>query len=526
MKISGGIVYFLSAACFFLCSCSEPPIEPRSVNPADALVYLETKDLGKAISAITDNEKFRTAVKTVPNVSPLNGMKLSVAVTGFETKESPADDEGSVLNFQPRFVAVVETNAWNFQANGFAENKLGEFINDAYGGEVELVTSSKYDGTFYTWTAKDGRKAFALVQGSVIYFGNDVSAIEKCQAVKRGEADAIAGSGKFDGADRLAFGFVSRDGMAQLSNIVGISLAMKAGEDADIKSFIARVLPEILRNSVDEMSWSSERTDNGISDRYTIKLNNEIATAANTAFTKSGAATDNFAEFVPQNAASATRYDLSDPKLAWQRTVEIVRSRTDAISGNFIGLFANSLFEPYAIADPEKFLGAIAGRITTVKLNAEGENTVVIGEIKNADEIKASLIEEISFAKPPEKRGDAQIWRSDDGEFAAAFVGKMIIVGDAEAVNKCLAANETGENITKLPLFNSQTGTAVTTSREIDPDARMLEVLGGRKVPEAALVTRSFTTTSFDENGIKRETLSDFGLIGTIIEQFGQERTQ
>jgi len=527
-SISRSIIYFLAVSCF-LCSCSDPPIDTRSVIPADALVYLETRDLGKAISAITDNEKFRTAAKTAPNVSPLNGMKLSVAVTGFETKEDPVDGEGSVLNFQPRFVAVLETNAWNFQANSFAENKLGEFINDTYGGDVELMTSSKYDGKFYTWTAKDGRKAFALVQGSVVYFGNDVSAIEKCQAVKRGEADPIAGNEKLDNADRLASGFVSREGMAQLSNIIGISLAMNAGEDTDIRSFVARVLPEILRNSVDELTWESTKTENGISDRYAIDLNNEIVEAAKISFAKSGTAINNFAEFVPQNAASATRYDLSDPKVAWQKIVETVRSRTDAISGNLIGLFASSVFEPYAIADPEKFLGSISGRIMTVKLNAEDENTVVIAEMKNVDEIKASLIKDIFFTKPSEKRADAEIWRSDDGEFAAAFVGRIIIVGDAATVMKCLTAKESGENITKLPLFdrlNSQTGTSVTTVRETDPEAKLIEALGGRKDPDAPLVTRSFTTTSFENNEIKRETFSDFGLIGMIIEQFSKDNTQ
>ncbi len=411
-SITVGLIFLLAVVCFFALSCSEPAIDPRSVIPADALIYLETEDLGKAISAITENEKFRSAAAAIPNVSPLSGMKLSVAVTGFETKESPADGEGSVLNFQPRFVAVAETNAWNFQANSFAENKLGEFINDAYGGEVELITAGKYGGKFYTWTAKDGRKAYALVQGSVIYFGNDVTAIEKCQAVKRGEAESIAASDKLIGSDRLAFGFVSQDGMAQLANIVGISLAIKAGEDADIKSFIARVLPEVLRNSVNELSWTARKTDQGIEDKYTVKLNPEVARSVNESLSVSNAATDNLAEFVPINAASATRYDLSDPKLAWQNTLEIIRSRTDAVSGNLISVFSNSLFESYAIDDPQKFLDFVGGRVMTVKLDAENENAVAIAEVKNIDEVKASIAKEILIFKDSRKSEATQ--RSGD----------------------------------------------------------------------------------------------------------------
>jgi len=521
-----GYFFLLAAVCLLVCSCSEPAIEPRNVIPADALIYLETEDLGKTISAITDNKKFRSAAAKVPNILPLNGMKLSIAVTGFETKESQADGEGSVLNLQPHFVAVAETNAWNYQANSFVENNLGEFINDAYGGEVELLTSTKYDGKFYTWTANDGRKVFALVQGSVIYFGNDITAIEKCQAVKRSEIDSISGNEKFAGSDRLAFGFVSPEGMAQLSNIIGVSLAINAGEDADIKSFIARVLPEILRNSVDEISWSSVRTESGLTDKYSIKLKNDAAAAANISFEKSGITVDGLSEFVPLNAESATRYDLLDPKLAWQKAIEIVRSRTDAISSNLIGLFSDSLFEPYAISDPERFLGQIGSRIITLKLTAEDESTAVIAEVKNADEIKASLTKDISFTKPPEKQADAEIWRSEDGDLSAAFIGKIIIIGDSEAVMKCLTAKQSGENITKLPLFDhfvSLDGVAVTSVNETGSAIKLIEILGGGKASDEKLNTHSFTTTSFDQNGINRETLSDFGLIGRIIEQFGKE---
>jgi hypothetical protein len=144
-----------------------------------------------------------------------------VAVTGFETKEQPVSEENSVLNFTPRFVAVLDTNAWNFQAIKFTEEKLGSFINDVYGGDVLLETSDKPDGKYFVWTANDGRKAYGLVKGSVVFFGNDESSIEKCLAVKRGESDSISKNPKVTNGDRLAFGYVSSDGLAQIANIAG-----------------------------------------------------------------------------------------------------------------------------------------------------------------------------------------------------------------------------------------------------------------------------------------------------------------
>ena len=70
-----------------LTSCGSKPTDLRTVIPADALVYLETSDLGKAVAAITENKSFQQLAKTQPETSVLNGIKLVVAVTGFQTSE-------------------------------------------------------------------------------------------------------------------------------------------------------------------------------------------------------------------------------------------------------------------------------------------------------------------------------------------------------------------------------------------------------------------------------------------------------
>ena len=53
------------AAVLILSSCSSPgPTDVRTVIPGDALIYLETQDLGKALQAVTDNDAFRAAAKS------------------------------------------------------------------------------------------------------------------------------------------------------------------------------------------------------------------------------------------------------------------------------------------------------------------------------------------------------------------------------------------------------------------------------------------------------------------------------
>lgn len=66
----------------------------------------------------------------------------------------------------------------------------------------------------------------------------------------------------------LAFGYVSADGIAQLSNLAGVSTALEATEDEDGRSFIARVLPQVLRGAVKEVFWTAVSTPAGIEDKY------------------------------------------------------------------------------------------------------------------------------------------------------------------------------------------------------------------------------------------------------------------
>src|SRR4030095_8939258 len=127
----------VSAVIAFCFSCSYKATDPRTVLPADPLVYLESRDLARTLGAITNNQKFDAAAKSKPNLAALRGVKVSIAVTGFETSEQSFTEENAVLKFQPRFVAVVETNAWSWQTTSFIEDKLGEFVNDVYAGEVE-----------------------------------------------------------------------------------------------------------------------------------------------------------------------------------------------------------------------------------------------------------------------------------------------------------------------------------------------------------------------------------------------------
>lgn len=516
--------FLLLVAGLLASSCgSSQPTDVRTVIPGDALVYLETQDLGKALHAVTDNDAFRAAAKSQPDFSVLNGIKVGVAVTGFETKDVTGTDGASELNVQPRFVAVAETNAWNYQAIKFAENKLGEFVNDIYGGGVELERFPRYEGDYFVWTADDGRKAYGLVIGSVILFANDETTIEKCVAVRKGEVESIAKNSKLPTDDLLALGYVSPDGVAQVANLATIQLAVGAGEEEEVRGFIARVLPEIVRNSVKDATWTSRKTEQGIEDAYTFTTDPEIAKVLEQSIKPGSGNPVSGLELVPIELVSATQYDLQDPQVAWRGLLLTAQRQISGIGGELIGAVGSSLFEPYGVDDAEGFLGAVDGKILSLRFDQEGEDLVVIATPKDLVKLKTSLEKEFKLMPQGEKVGAAEVWRSEEGELAFAVVGERVLLGHAESVLKCLS--KSGPESWAAQRLKWLSGApAFSVGVDSDPNAALVEVLGQRNDEKKPLFQTYQTSTSFTSKGILRTQESTFGLIGSIIEQFAKEQ--
>ncbi len=508
----------------FLFSCNSQPSDLRALAPAETLVYLETNDLSKTLDALTENKAFETLAKNKPDFSALEKMQLAIAVTGFETSEQQVTTENAVLNFKPRFVAIAETHAWNWQTLKFTENKLGEFVNETYGGEVSLKKIDKNGGKFFVWTAKDGRKVFAFVRNSRIYFGNDESAIEKCLAVGRGEADSLAKSGKnFENAkDALAFGYVSGDGIAQIANLVGVSAAIEASDEDAGRSFIAEVLPPLLRNSVKEIFWTATKSNNGIEDKYSITTAPEVSSVFKETLVPPTKNQTNSAEFLPPEIFGATRYNLKNPQIAWRSLLLVAAKQTDALSGKILIEFSDSLLAAYGVSDAETFISAIDSDILTAQFDAEGEKPVVIVGVKDSTNLKKSIAE-INFKIPGEKQENAEIWKSEDGEIAAAFTENKLILGDTESVLNCLQAKKNKRTFTGNALYKTfieGDSVAATFGKDDNSAEKIVKVLTETKTENQRVVTNYITKTRVIEKGIERKTVSPFGLIGTILEQF------
>ncbi|MEQ1922822.1 MAG: hypothetical protein ABL952_09975 [Pyrinomonadaceae bacterium] len=498
----------------------------RTLVPAETLVYLETNDLAAALQPIVDAKPFKEVAKTKPDFSALKGVQLAVAVTGFETSEEKLTDEHSVGRVQPRFVAVADTHAWNYQAVAFAEKKLGGFVADIYDSEPTLERSDKHGGEYFIWTAQDGRKAYALVIDSIIYFGNDESAIDKCLAVKRGEADSVAKAGKVKPASQesLASGYVSTDGVAQIANLVGLQFASQASEESEVQSAIAGILPQLIRNSVTDISWTSTKTEKGIEDKYQIGMPSEVANVFNETMAPSDTPDFTIADYVTPEM-SFTAYNLKNPQAAWRSVVLSGQNKLSPLSGKVLEEFANLLFEPYGIKNPLKFLSNVSSVIVTSKCNEDADASIVIAtEIPQSAKIEESLDANVGPDKGIE---GSRFWESDDKEFGAFLDSGIISSGAHDCVISVSSSSylgiPSGNRKKNATMLKDTRASAVTLGRDKTTTLSLVEMLAREGHGDTQAVSTYFTETRFTKSGMERKTTSDFGLIGAIIAQLAQD---
>jgi hypothetical protein len=504
----------------FLCvsglnlSCGSKPTDLRSLAPADSLIYLETNDLGAVLQPIVDSKAFNEAAKSKPDLSTIRGVQLAVAVTGFETSEKEISEENSELNFKPHFVAIADTHAWDWQTRSFAENQLGEFINKLYGGGVRLDVSSKNGGTDYVWTAEDGRKVYAFVTGGLVLFGNDESSIEKVQTVRRGEADPIAKAGEVpNGVDTLAVGYVSTDGIAQISNFIVAAKAKESGEQAEVQSFVAQLLPQLLRGSINDVTWVANRTNEGVEDKLNISLVPDVASVLNETLASSDKADSSLLEFAPGDADTVTEYNLKNPQIAWRSILLITQKLADPASGKILIEFSKSFFEPYGVENGEMFLGSVTPNIVTVKYG-EDDDVAVVTKVVNPKDRKTSL--------------DAESLKTDAANVEVNDPGfeSVALNGDKDIVQKCLQAHQIGQNLRSDAQIQNRLQkppSAITIGNDRDTAALTASVLSEKKSEDIAPLSRYIIETRFDKTGVERRMISEFGLISSIIALLSNE---
>ena len=511
-------------------SCRRAENDLRRLAPADALVYMETKNLGKTLETLSHSKNFQKAAAREPDFFALEGVALAVVVTGFRSSEKLSGD-AAILQFQPRFVAIAETNAWSWQATRLIENNLDKFVKKHFGATANYEKMSNDGGEFYVWSGTDGRKLFAYGKSSLIYFGNDEAAIKKCLAASGGAAENLAANDALNSLresskDALAYGYVAPAGVGEFADYVGVSTAVEASDETNPRAVISSVVPPVLKKTIREIFWSAREKDGKIEDLWQIKTDAESSKIWRETLGAGAAGESDAAEFLPSDIFSATRYNLQNPQIAWRGLVLTAARQLNETQAKFLIAFSNSFFAPYNVADGEAFLNATGDEIWTARFDAAGDENVVIAVIKDRAAIEKTLAPEINFEQKPLAQNAARIFVSEDKTQAAAFVADKIILGDLENVTRCLAAKEKGNNLVATEYFSEFKKTnaaAATFSKDTESANKIVGVLTELKADAPPVFGANFVTTQFLTDRFERRAVSDFGLIGTLIEQFDEQ---
>jgi hypothetical protein len=391
-----------------------------------------------------------------------------------------------------------------------------------------LERKSVNDTRRFIWTAEDGRKIFAVISDTQVFFGNDEDSINRCLLAKRGETESLAQHEKFVSRrirpeERLAFGFISTEGIKKIADLVGVSVAVGQTEDASGRGFISRILPQILNNATREISWVASKNKEGISDSLNISTQPEITEVLSETISASRRRTDDFVKFLPAETYSFTRYNLKSPQLSFRSLLMVLAKQTDAVNSRLILSLSNSLLGSYGIADAEKFLTAIDNEIFTVQLDEDGDKSLAIVQVIDLEKIKQSIVEELDLNKDPEKIGtEGKFWISEDQSFAAGLKGKFFFIGEPESVRKSMKTFSSPKFIDKslLENFKLSNTVATTITKDLETAQNLRRILGGGEVNKKLKPGFILIKTNFNKRRIRRSYLSEFGFLGTIIEQF------
>jgi hypothetical protein len=248
-------------------------------------------------------------------------------------------------------------------------------------------------------------------------------------------------------------------------------------------------LPNLVEQSVEEITWVANSKSNKIEDVFQLKLKSELANNLVTSFEKSERNDSKLEPVLPTNVYSATTYNFKSPSIAFQGFVRSLASKTNELDGSVIGKFSNVLLESYGIRDSQSFFEGIEGDIVTVQIGNDADDTIIIADVRDEKKLRTSVIL--------------------DDEISLVIREKKAMIGDKDTVEKYLSMQPNDFPIHSTSAFSTVFDETQTSKQIVEIFSKTDETLTpNRKV--------SITNTDAKRSGIERIRVSEFGLFGDI----------
>lgn len=487
-------------------------------------MYMETQDLSGIGKVFTSNKNWKAL--SVPGVDYLPYLEKKQAVLGVINLTK--SEAGTALQIKPELVMAVDTELSDSEATTVSQKVTRELASIFLKEEGDL----QLEGARSVFTSSSGKKLFSAAVGTVVLVSNSEEALTKCLGVKQNKLASLSDNPELAGAmerhgakDNLTFGYVSEKGIEEAANYLGISYAVKSSDDSFMREIVSGTMPGFLQKTVRSVSWSARVTDAGVEDTYLFKTEKQFTENVYQAIKPSSSNVAGQAErYLPGSIFSATRYRLENPQIAWRGMVLSLAAQLDERSLGLFEQFSEQLLKPYGIDQPEVFLSAVDSPIVTARFDEAGNEAVVIAKIKDKEKIKSAIAETFDIALVPQTIDHGEVLKSRDGEFSAAFVGDTLVLGNSLAVEKCLKASTRsgGSNVTAPSGFAGDA--AIVSSRQKDDSAvQILSYVAakaaGQSQTQVQIDSYAFSEIAIEQNGVRRRTLSAFGLLGEMFKQ-------
>ncbi|HEV7645580.1 MAG TPA: hypothetical protein VGO50_16685 [Pyrinomonadaceae bacterium] len=518
------IKFSLLILLFYSLSCREPQkAELKAYLPNETLIYLETDDLSKVSAVFTGNRYWQSLSDQSDNyLSFLKNKQAALAVTGFENT-----DEGAALQVRPNLALAIDTGSSGPQVTATAEKILRELSRRFSGGEGAVEKQTAEDAQWMSAPGSDDKKIYAAVSGAVVVIANNEKTLRQCLDLKQGKGESLRlnkelleAKEQYGAPDQIAFGYVSAAGVKELSNYLSVSYALRSSENSLTREMISGILPDIMQKTIGPVAWSARAVPAGVEDTYFIKTEKEFA---GTVFQTVKASVNEGGcdpKYLPEDIFSTSCYRLEEPRLAWRGAVLSLAKQLDPKTLGLFEQFSRQLLKPYGIDDPELFLSAVGPQIITARFDADGDSAAAIVKIADKEKLKQAISETFDLRKAPEISAGAEVWKSKDGEFAAAFLAEDLIIGNTEAIAKCLQAGGAEKTAgPETPSNFTGSGAIVVTRQKDDSAVRILSEIAAERGKTVEVTSYAFIETRIEPRGIKRRSISAFGLFGEIFRQ-------
>ncbi|MEP6924193.1 MAG: hypothetical protein ABI954_06995 [Pyrinomonadaceae bacterium] len=544
LSLGGGLAAILAAV--WIVWQRPLPIDMATDVPAETLCYFEADNLPKILQSLTNTEAWR-------ELAPVNGVEKDLSNFGW-LSQTLADaslgstetltfgraqiavalmgigtvDRGASLKIRPQFAVVIETKS--SRANNFVDTSVSDFARRQF-GEIR-IEKKETDGA--AWTIfrahADERNLFAAVAGTTIVVGNDEQAVQACLDAKSGKRKSLADDpvlvkmrASTERETAFAFGFLTTEGIKQLSSVGAVLVAGQMAEDHRAMSLLAQSLPPFVQKSVTAIGWTARKgLGDKIEDRYFVQMPPElVARLREPLAVQERNDSPPAAAFLPANLQSVTIYNLKSPQAAWRGVLFAMTTRLDAFSAVAFSQAANGLLAPYGVEKADDFLGATNGALSTARLSTAEDATVAAVRVRDAESLKKTLL----------VNGDKKSDLAED----------FLFLGSEESLQICRTAREQNQTLQTQPIWlqfnepkqiSSGTFIRTLTRDDVSPiefvklfskdknQSGTAALQAGDKVPDWFW---TISETRLVRDGVERRNTSPFGLIGTLATSFAEK---